>query len=143
MDREFIILDASAPRECSFHTVLNLFQRKYNCTCKVQHYVTTTNETIILFITYYLGYGNNRIVISRGTMKTTNQGLTWIFLLHFLVWVSFKSMLQIRKEDNALYLFSQYKLLRLDITQRNMMIHILSMVYIIYGIQSEPQIISC
>lgn len=43
-------------------------------------------------------------------------------------------MLQIRKEDNALYLFSQYKLLRLDITQRNMMIHILSMVYIIYGI---------
>lgn len=50
------------------------------------------------------------------------------------VWVSFKSMLQIRKEDNALYLFSQYQLLWLDIEKWNMMIHTLPMGYNIYGI---------
>lgn len=58
MDQEFIFLDASGLGEWTFHTVLNLFPKKYNCTCEVQHYVTAVNETIILFIRYYLHYRN-------------------------------------------------------------------------------------
>lgn len=98
MDEEFIILDSSALREYTFHSVLNLFLKKYNCTsCKAQHYVTAVNGTIILFTRYYLCSGNKRIVISRETMRFTNQAFTWTLLLHFLLLVIIKSKLQIGK----------------------------------------------
>lgn len=99
MDTEFIILDSSALRECTFHTILNLFQKKYNCTCcKVQHDVTAPNETIILFTRYYLCCGNKRIVISRGIMRITNQAFNGAFLLHF----SFISLYQIKVADRKI-----------------------------------------
>jgi len=98
MDNEFIILESHTLKECTFHAVLNLFQKKHHCTCcKVQHYVTPVNETVILFTRYYLCCGNKRIVISRGTMRITNQAFTWTFLLRFPLLVFIKSQLQTGK----------------------------------------------
>lgn len=67
----------------------------------MQHDVTAPNETIILFTGHYLCCGNKRIVISRGTMRITNQAFNGAFLLHFLLLVFTKSKLQIGKQNNV------------------------------------------